>query len=282
MGKKARKISTIRRGQDRAEGPADRFRRVLEICFGGNQSAMAVALGVSQAIISCIVAGKKPPGPKLRMALSKCPGVNPHWAMSGEGEALLAVGDPAAPKSWRLPLVHRVLPGLPLKYPEFLPGPTFAVTEEEFGASRYWLELGSEQDLVGDPELDAHPGDLVLLDADRRIWATKPQRLHNRTCGLRFHRGGEPLFALGRVFCKTPKQAGDAEHSRQSPRVAKIAVKASPVKKSIELWAKEPRSMASGPTQKSTKAASINPGEGMTQLQLADVVAVAIMLIRRL
>src|SRR4051794_37413826 len=122
MGQNTRKIARARRGDEAVEAPADRFRRILEIRFAGNQSAMAVALGVSQAIISCVVAGKKPPGPKLRMALSKCPGVNAHWALSGEGEVLLVEGDPTASKSWRLPLVRDLLPGLPLKHRELLPG----------------------------------------------------------------------------------------------------------------------------------------------------------------
>ena len=69
--------------------PPGRFSHVLQSCFAGNQSAMAAAIECSPSIISRVVSGKTRPGSRLLLALSRCRGVNPQWAMTGEGEPML-------------------------------------------------------------------------------------------------------------------------------------------------------------------------------------------------
>src|SRR3984957_1385211 len=71
-----------------------RVNELLQRLFAGNESAMAKALGCSQAAISHIVHGHRGVGSRILRSIAALPGVSPDWA-------LLGVGAPPATKFQR-------------------------------------------------------------------------------------------------------------------------------------------------------------------------------------
>jgi transcriptional regulator with XRE-family HTH domain len=257
-----------------------RFRRILEIRFAGNQSAMALALGVSQSMLSRVVSGKKAPGPRLLMALSRCPGVNAHWALSGEGEEAQRDDPGAVADNQRLPLVREVLPGPPLKCRELQTGATFPVFADYYSPSRYWLELETKNPLVQGDESGMRSGDLILLDADPRIWRRRPQILNDRICGVQFEHASSSRLKLCRVRCEQGESG--PEHRIWVRTMGTETTESGAQKKTSAERA--PINFRRGSEKKAMPGDQLQRGRlaGAAELEIEDVVALAIMMIRRL
>ncbi len=182
----------------RPDGGRERVVYLLAHLFGGNQRAMARALGVSQALISQVVNGNRAAGPRLMAALARHPGVDPEWLRGGTGQPLVL------PERGTLPVAAGLLPGPPLLFPQLLSGSRHPVADALGRPTRYWVALAPDSDLVREPRLRLAPGDLLLLEADP-AWTRRPDLTDGRLCGVRLAARPEPVYRLGRV---APADAG--------------------------------------------------------------------------
>ena len=199
--------------------------------------------------------------------------------LNGEGEAFSdADGEPVS-GGWRLPLVCEILPRPPAKIRRRSTDATFPVASEHYSASRYLLEIGATGEMILDSDLAACPGDLILLDADQRIWWCRPEVLHGRLCGVRLERASGDDFMLIRI--RHQLLPGDGGYRLWGRRPAPEPPAQSRRRELLNIRHKAARRSE----HKSGSAAvspSGDPRQAETQLQLGDVVALAILLIRML
>jgi hypothetical protein len=155
----------------------ERLLLVLEHLFGGNQSRLARALGVTQALVNIVVHEVQPPTRNLMARLGAVPRVNPRWADTGEGQPILP--------EYRgtLPVSHVLLPGPPA---EHLPRPNrkrFAVASEYERPSCYFWRLPAGHPAVAVDAWRLLPGDLLLLETSRDVVEARGG-LYRRWCVL--------------------------------------------------------------------------------------------------
>ena len=153
--------------------------------FAGSQSAMASALGCSQSFLSRIVSGSKEPGPKLLKALAQLPGINKHWALTGEGEPLRAEGVST------VPIARELLPGQPKGHANLLTGMTESVAPHLARDTAYMIVAASPF-----PE-HTLTGDRILLDTDPTQWQENLRLLDRKLCAVRRH----DAIELRRIRC---------------------------------------------------------------------------------
>ena len=153
--------------------PAERLQYVLSAKFAGSQSAMAKAIGCSQSYISRVLAGHTAGGPKLLRALTKVPGINSHWALTGEGKPF-----PTATQSL-LPLAKQLLDGPPANADQ-LTGRFEAVSPHLAKPTSYVYELAESWN-----EEHAIQGDRLVLDGDSQKWLPRPELLDGKLCAVR-------------------------------------------------------------------------------------------------
>jgi hypothetical protein len=167
------------------ENASGRFDYVRRTKFAGSQSALASALDCSQSFLSRVVGGRKEPGPKLLTALAGLPGINPHWALTGEGQPFQA----EQPTS--IPIANVLLPGHPKDHADLLTGMTESVAPHHARDSAYMF-------VVTDPFAEhVLAGDRVLLDADPGLWRKNLRLLDDRLCAVRRH----DVIELRRIRC---------------------------------------------------------------------------------
>jgi len=170
----------------------ERLLLVLEQSFHGHQTRLAAALGVTPALVSTIVRSVQPPTRNLMTRLGTVEGVNPNWAMTGEGEPW------GADTRGTLPVATALLPGSPLRYPHLLSGQRHPVARDFERATRYWLSLTESSPLLCTPALNMLPGDLLLLETCDE-WTRRPDLTDGRTCGVQFATEFGTHYRLGVV-----------------------------------------------------------------------------------
>jgi transcriptional regulator with XRE-family HTH domain len=177
----------------RREELRQRVEWVLNHLFSGRQRRLADALGMSQSLISRVVNGQQGAGADLLTALARLPGVNPTWVAEGVGEPLLP------PTKGTLPVAMGVLPGWPERYPELLTGDRHPVAEAYERPSRYYLPVVAGSLLCSRSDLALLPGDLLLFDANRELWANNLPNCKGRLFGARRRRGASSSYEVGRL-----------------------------------------------------------------------------------
>ena len=165
------------RPSSRKDTPAEVSERVawlLDKIWLGSQVRMAKETGISQGAISNVVRGKRPPGRSFLTAIARHPLVNIDWLLTGDGEPLL----PSKGGELMLPIVRQILPGSPANFQNLWSGEYTPATEADFGETRYWFFVPSD-----DKPLGLHAGDLLLLETDR-FWIEKPDMLLGGPCAV--------------------------------------------------------------------------------------------------
>jgi hypothetical protein len=150
---------------------------VLEQFFDGNQSRLARALGVTQALVNMVVRGVQPPTRNLIARLGAIERVSPHWAATGEGEPFL----PDTRGS--LAVSDVLLPGPPADYAALMTGERFAVTPAFERPSCYYWRLPAGHPATAVDAWRLLPGDLILLETSRAA-IEAPGALHRKQCVL--------------------------------------------------------------------------------------------------
>jgi hypothetical protein len=95
------------------------------------------------------------------------------------------------------------------------------LAEDHYSTARYWREIGAANSMVDSAESDTHPGDLVLLDADPRIWNRKPQSLNGRQCAIPLDQTGVPHFRLCRVYYEPLAGNGAIDYGDDRQRMSR-------------------------------------------------------------
>jgi hypothetical protein len=136
---------------------------VLHRLFDGNQSRLARALGVTQALVNIVVREVQPPTRNLMARLGAIPRVNPRWADTGEGEPILP--------DYRgtLPVSDVLLPGPPADQAALRIGERFAVAPVYDRNSCYFWRLPARHPAAAVDAWRLLPGDLLLLETSRAV-----------------------------------------------------------------------------------------------------------------
>ncbi len=178
----------VRRHQEAAR---DRVVWVLTHRFAGRQRAMARATGISQATLSRAARGQFSVSHEVVEALAALPGINPDWARVGVGDPLLP------PTAGTLPFALGVLPGPPADHARLLTGERHPVAAAHDRPTRYLYRVPDGCPLGADRGLALKVGDLLLLDADRDVWAGRLDHLIGAVFGVCVRRPGGPVYLLG-------------------------------------------------------------------------------------
>lgn len=189
----------------RKQGPGDatayakRIAFLLQNVWGGNQSAMALELGVSQPVISQTSRGVRAPGRSLLAAIASSPKVNPMWLYQGVGEPLMASGSDVAKKEWEIPIAKELLPGLPRDHATLLSGEAFPVAGFGDRQTQYLYRVPLGEPILEVAEEKVAVGDLILFEADPTVWRGNVRVLNNRLCVVRQETDGNAICVIGRA-----------------------------------------------------------------------------------
>lgn len=141
----------------------ERFVLVLERLYDGNQSRLAHALGVTQALVNIVVRKVQPPTRNLIARLGTIERVNRVWAETGEGEPLLP------DVRGTLPVSDVLFPGPPADNAALMTGQRVAVAPAYDRATRYFWRLPNGHPAVAVEGWRLSSGDLVLLETEGAV-----------------------------------------------------------------------------------------------------------------
>jgi hypothetical protein len=202
-----RKQSTSVSG-NRPSEMAERFARVLDVCFQGDQTALAAALGCSQSLVSRIVRGVQAPGLRLVNRFAMLAGVDQQWALTGKGaqpkpQALLAGA------IHTLPVVDNLIDPCGSRNLE-VPSPNLRiVTSADYAASRYLYRVAEHDCLKPDLVDQLLVDDFLLIEMDSSYWTSASFNLNGRYCVLRLPESRSKL-----EIQRYPIQRAHANHER--------------------------------------------------------------------
>jgi hypothetical protein len=141
----------------------ERLVLVLERLFDGNQSRLARALGVTQALVNIVVRKVQPPTRNLMTRLGGVERVNRLWAETGEGEPLLP------DVRCTLPVSDVLLPGPLADNTALMTGERVAVASAYDRPTCYFWRLSSDHPAVAVARWRLTPGDLLLLETEGAV-----------------------------------------------------------------------------------------------------------------
>jgi transcriptional regulator with XRE-family HTH domain len=171
----------------------DRIAQVAEAIWHNRKSQMARDLGVEQASISRLLAGKQQPSAKILERIATWPGINTFWLFTGVGE----MSSPVLAGGGRyLPVVDQLLPGPPEKQTGLLSGVSYPVAEAFFSKTRYWLRVPRGSTLGVKQKVFA--GDLLLMETDS-AWTRRWGNVLRAMCGVLISRRQKTQVILVRV-----------------------------------------------------------------------------------
>ncbi|QDU21801.1 hypothetical protein [Urbifossiella limnaea] len=164
---------------------------VLDRLFDGNQTRLARALGVTQALVNIVVREVQPPTRNLIARLGAVERVNPHWAATGEGEPFLP------DTHGTLPVSEVPLPGPPADHAALMTRKRFAVAAAFDRPSCYMWRLPAGHPATAVDAWRLLPGDLLLLETSLAV-VEAPGGLHRKWCVLDGSCLGraEPVYGL--------------------------------------------------------------------------------------
>lgn len=170
--------------------PAGRVRWVLEKLFGGSQSRMAAAFGLSQAAISNVLRGQRIPGREMLMVIGSHPLLSLSWMLTGDGEPIEKL-DEKKSQADALPIVDRPLPSSPGLSRSLLSGEHYPTARHFVSPTRYWLRVQPVHlaHLPDDP--DVRPGVMLLIETDKSLWRANVETLNGRVTIVCAGRGAD-------------------------------------------------------------------------------------------
>ena len=115
----------------------ERINRVVDEGFSGSQRALADAVRMSQALLSRVLSGERPPSRKLLGAIAGLPQINAEWLETGKGEPLQTRPQILTDLGALVPMAKRLLPGRPLQSEQLLRSKFLAVPREYYGEDVY-------------------------------------------------------------------------------------------------------------------------------------------------
>jgi hypothetical protein len=125
--------------------------------------------------------------------------VNPGWLLGGEGEPLLAEREAVPAAGWPLPIAKQLLPGEPGDNQHLLSGETYPIAGAFYRPTRYWLEIQRSDPIVKEHSRKVDWGDLLLMETDPS-WRKEYRSVDERLCAVCFPGGGgETRVELGLV-----------------------------------------------------------------------------------
>ncbi len=139
----------------------ERFKLYLDREWHGNQSALALHLGISQPAISRVAAGEQLPSGKLLLALGQKTNLNLGWLFSGSG--LMLSGSGAAV----LPVADQPLAGPPAEHQHLLSEETVPGCSVACSPSQYCLRVRRTDAVAREKFYKLQADDLILLETDR-------------------------------------------------------------------------------------------------------------------
>jgi hypothetical protein len=187
----------------------DRVRYLFEKKWGANQCRMAESIGISQPTLSRVLAGRRPAGKSLLLALGTYPGISLDWLLHGTGHPFAPAGL-LPPSPGFLPIAAQPLRGKPSKHADQLTGDFFPVAEPLCRASLYWLRIDAAHVSGLDTDHGLRADDLLLLDTDLSSLASAAQRLGQIAVACPHDDGVPRLVVLG------SPEPGTAESARTS------------------------------------------------------------------
>jgi hypothetical protein len=155
-----------------------RLNLLCKLIWKGNRSRMAKDLGISQPVMSRVLAGQQAPSTKLLEALARWPRLNVRWLFNGEGEPLSdrGLGDGGG---HFCPVASRLLPGSPQEHPELLTGLSLAVATAYYSPTTYYYRLEPRDPLVGAKGSRMAAGDYLLIET-APAWVSRPAAFRGR------------------------------------------------------------------------------------------------------
>ena len=136
------------------------------------------------------------------------------------------------------------------------------------------------------------PEDLVLMEADPKCWRDDPRVLIGELCGLRRLRDGSPVYIHAAIAVSSgsgeftydafdPEE--DGQYKKRAPRVRTVDMpKSSEASvKAAAIPGSSPVNEASTAEPQEPKASEATPGGQRKTLNIEDVVALPILLVRR-
>lgn len=266
----------------------DRVKQLLKLLWGNNQAAMAQDAGCSRAAIYKITSGRQPPGRRVLAAIASHPKVNPSWLFDGTGEPLLVERQEGFTGGYVLPVYKRLPPGAPLDQQNLQSGQWFPVPQAFHRPTRYWFEISN------DPIVDAlnekvAVGDLLLMETDADSLRT-PEELIGRFGAVVIpaaeNKGKQMRLAALTCDPDSPKSrpsllanvfdsAALYTISISERHTLTVGVPKSPPKRRKLLRPREIQERVIN--SEATKQVPISP----VGMQLADLVAVCVLLFRR-
>ena len=263
-----------------------RVNMLLRKIWGNSQSKMAKEIGVSQAAISNVVTGKRPPGRNILSCIAAHPLVNAGWLLTGEGS--LCTLSPSQPTF--LPIAKEPLPGSPAEHRQYL-SDYAPVAEADYADGRYWL--ASTTDRFAKHGILV--GDRLLITTDRS-WLTRPQMIVGQPCVVADERGAtlqwlryaaeeKPHGALAVDVTEggVPQQSGTYVRRPRAITLSKLEAEtkqgADPAEPKPAEEARKARKESANVTARQKSAANV---ENLKQIvPLTAIVGVAIKLERR-
>src|SRR5262249_7819585 len=155
-----------------------RLNLLCKSIWKGNRSRMAKDLGISQPVMSRVLAGQQAPSTKLLEALARWPRLNVRWLFNGEGEPLRdrGLGDGGGHLG---PVASQLLPGSPQGHPELLTGLSLAVATAYYSPTSYFFRLESRDPLVSARGSRTAAGDYLLVETSHD-WIARPPAFRGR------------------------------------------------------------------------------------------------------
>jgi DNA-binding transcriptional regulator YdaS (Cro superfamily) len=159
-------------------------RRVAEVLlrrFANSQTAMAQQLGCTQAAISQVVTGRRPPGSRLLNSIANLPGVPADWIILGEG--LLPEGQSCRDaRRCFLPLYESLNAAFASDRESGVAPVGFSVSLNDYSESRLIFVIPETREWIDAKNRGLRSGDLLILETDRRLWATGTRALEKKWC----------------------------------------------------------------------------------------------------
>lgn len=280
-------------GSEHLTSAQHRVKELLERLFAGNESAMGKALGCSQSAISQIVHGRRGVGGRILRLMAALPGVSPDWALLGNGLPPTTQFQRDPTKCF-LPVFFSLDFALAVDPAKTPTSKGEQVRPIDYSDTRVIFEVPEGHICVRQFGRRLKPGDLLLVETDRRLWISNPSFLDGRICLLAaLTDQGTSGVELVRVNLKRDTHEKSAaalivrgqrwidpsEAAQLGPERARQEAVAETRKDFRKKYGREPRTIRISDEFASTSSSPRSPPRPPRTLQVDEVLAVSIRLI---
>jgi len=255
----------------------ERLVLVLDRLFDGNQTRLARALGVTQALVNIVVREVQPPTRNLIARLGAVERVNPHWAATGEGEPFLP------DTRGTLPVSEVPLPGPPADHAALMTRERYAVIPAFERQSCYMWRLPAGHPATAVDAWRLLPGDLLLLETAREV-TTVPAAFTGKMCvldGVCMGRN-EPIYGAvsddGQSRLVFASDRPLLRFNDLPPAFFERSNSPAPRTPTIRTWRRKPRNLDRDAANTAKRAA--DPWYALPSFNVTNVLAVQLLMIR--